>query len=322
MVRRSPELVNVLRRILDAYGSGDTETIRALNAETDALLLIGTDGREWLHGFEGFAVAAAQAANVEPYVPEYRSVEAWEEGTVGWAAADLSVEHIPGVSTDYRVTAVFNLERGVWRVVQWHVSVPDSQGIAHSQDLPTSIQDLLGQLDEDMERSLRSRFNTDSVTVLFSDIEESTALASRTGDAVWSEMVRQHFSDVDSIAETHGGSVVKTLGDGVMLVFDRADDSVRAARAIQRSVAKHTRGFRVRIGINTGDALAIDGDFFGQAVTVAARVAGAATGSQTLVTEATKGRIERTDEFAFGDPIVLQLKGIPHPTIAYLLEGT
>ena len=319
MARRSAELVNVFRRILDAYGAGDADTIRALHAETDALLLIGTDAREWLYGFEAFEVAAAQAVEDEAYTIDYRRVEAWEEGTVGWAAADVSVAHTPGVPTDHRVTAVFHLERGIWRVVQWHNSVPDSQSIAHVQGLPTSLHDLLGRLDEDLERSLRSRFSTDTVSLLFSDIEESTSLASRAGDTVWSDIVRRHFSDVGTIAETHSGSVVKTLGDGLMLVFERAADSVRAARAIQHAASKQAQPFRVRIGINTGEALAIDGDFFGQAVTVAARVAGAASGNQTLVTEATKNSIGEVDGMVFGDPIVLQLKGIAHPTTAYSL---
>ncbi|MDX1448633.1 MAG: adenylate/guanylate cyclase domain-containing protein [Acidimicrobiia bacterium] len=320
MARRSPELVNVLRRILEAYASGDSDTVRALNAESDALLLIGTDAREWLYGFEAFEVAAAQAADVQPYVPVFRRVEAWEEGTVGWGAADLSAEHAPGISTDYRVTAVFQLERGVWRVVQWHVSVPDTEGIARAQVLPTSLQDLLGRLDADLERSLRSRFSTETVTVLFSDIEDSTALAVRSGDAVWSEMVQSHFSDVQSIAETHNGSVVKTLGDGVMLVFEQAVESVRAARSIQDSVRRRPSPFRVRIGINTGEALAIDGDFFGEAVTIAARVASAASGGETLVTEGTRSHIRNADEATFGDPTVLHLKGIAHPTTVYAVD--
>lgn len=322
MARRSPELVNVLRRILEAYGRCDVDTVQALHAETDSLLLIGSDGREWLHGFEAFAVATAQTRAYEPYRLEFRRMEAWDEGVVGWAAADLTAEHTPGVWTDYRVTAVFRLDRGVWRVVQWHNSVPDDDGVARDQELPTSLNDLVGQLDDDLERSLRARFSTDVVNVLFSDIVDSTTLAAEVGDAAWSDIVRRHFVDVASIAEIHGGSVVKTLGDGVMLVFESAAGAVRSARAIQDSVDKGSgTPFRVRIGVNSGEALAIDGDYFGQPVTVAARVAGAAASGQTLVTDATRKLLDAADGFAFGDPIVLALKGISgkstvHPLVA------
>lgn len=141
---------------------------------------------------------------------------------------------------------------------------------------------------------------------------------------MWGDAVQRHFGEVHRIANAHGGIVIKTLGDGAMLAFDSARDAARSAVAIQRSVARqHTvEPFKVRVGVHSGDAMHVDGDYLGQTVNKTARIAAAADGGQVLVSDVVRGLVDQTPGLAYGDPIALELKGIPGTHTAYpLLEA-
>jgi len=160
------------------------------------------------------------------------------------------------------------------------------------------------------------------VTLLFSDIEESTRRGVEFGDAVWGDVVQRHFGELHHVANAQGGIVVKTMGDGAMLAFESARDAARSAVEIQRSVARQESAgpFKVRVGVHTGDAMHTDGDYFGQMVNKTARIAACAAGGQVLVSDVVRGLADRTPGLVFGDPVVLRLKGIPGTHTAYPLE--
>ena len=108
-----------------------------------------------------------------------------------------------------------------------------------------------------------------SSTFLFTDIEGSTRLWSRAGDAM-PEMLQRHETLLRRTIEARGGHVFKSVGDGVCAVFPEAPDAIRAAVEAQRQLlAEAWEGFeqhdriRVRIAVHTGDAEARDGDYFG-----------------------------------------------------------
>ena len=320
MVRKSTELAAVMRRLLAAFEDRDSETVRGLISQSDDTLVIGSDAREWLYGVEAYEVTARQVAETPPYRFTAHRLDAYEEGTVGWVAADTTVE-FNGQTSSFRVTAVFALEAGVWRVVQWHASVPAPIHGLSGWEPPTSLADVMGTDSHALEQLLRAQYRTATVTFLFSDIEESTSLASRTGDFVWADVVQRHFAEVRRIAEAHSGSVVKTLGDGVMLAFDSARDAVRAAADIQQSVSDD-RGERiqVRIGVHCGDAVRLDDDYSGQTVTTTARLSDAASRGEVLVSGVVRDLVAQSPEFTFGDAFELELKGIPELVRAHALE--
>lgn len=306
-----------------AFESRDTATARSLIAQSDDTLIVGSDAREWLYGVEAYEVFAAQVEETPEFRMTIHRLDAHEEGSIGWAAADTTAAFANGRSANFRLTAVFRLEEGVWRVVQWHASVPQPSVETLGAELTTSLSQLLEALDDDLHNALRARFKTTTVTLLFSDIEESTNRAEEVGDVIWGDAVRRHFHEVHRIANAHGGIVIKTLGDGAMLAFDSARDAARSAVAIQRSVAKqHTvEPFKVRVGVHSGDAMHIDGDYLGQTVNKTARIAAAADGGQVLVSDVVRGLVDETPGLAYGDPIILELKGIPGTHTAYpLLE--
>ena len=137
---------------------------------------------------------------------------------------------------------------------------------------------------------------TGTVTFLFTDIEGSTALWDQRAEAMRDALAR-HDALLHQTIAAHRGSVVKTLGDGLVAVFDAASDAlaacVEAQRALQRATARrdgdHASGvaIRVRMGLHTGEAESRNGDYFGTALNVAARVMTAAHGEQILVSLAT-----------------------------------
>ncbi len=118
-------------------------------------------------------------------------------------------------------------------------------------------------------------------TILFTDLESSTALTQRLGDEGAQALLRGHNDAVRAALEAHDGREVKHTGDGIMASFPSAVSAVQAALAMQRDLAGGE--VRVRIGLNAGEPIAEDDDFFGTAVQLAARITDRAEPGQVLV---------------------------------------
>jgi class 3 adenylate cyclase len=160
--------------------------------------------------------------------------------------------------------------------------------------------------------SIKSHVADDgTVTLLFSDIESSTAINERIGDEAWMDEVRGHTKLVQGLVERHRGKVVKSQGDGFMIVFRAAAHGLSFAVDLQRALDEAPTGdepLRVRVGIHRGEAISEDGDFFGSTVAYAARVASQASGGEILVSSAV---VEAAgDGFTFSPPRSVELKGI------------
>jgi eukaryotic-like serine/threonine-protein kinase len=159
-----------------------------------------------------------------------------------------------------------------------------------------------------------------TVTILFSDIENSTLMTERLGDERWLEVLRAHNRIFRAHLQAHGGYEVKNQGDGFMLVFPDPSDAVECAVAIQRELAQQeladTERVRVRMGLHAGEAIREEGDFFGRSVILAARIAAQARGGEVLVSSSLKERCGSPAEdavrcdFSFEDGRELELKGL------------
>ncbi len=108
-------------------------------------------------------------------------------------------------------------------------------------------------------------------TVAFTDLESYTAKVSRTDREGLRKLLAEHEQLVTPIVERNGGRVVKNLGDSFMVLFVSATEALRAALEIQQMV-NGTGGIILRIGMTSGDVEEIEGDAFGEAVNLAARV--------------------------------------------------
>ena len=156
-----------------------------------------------------------------------------------------------------------------------------------------------------------------TVTVLFTDLEGSTDLATRRGDEAAQEVLRAQRQLVRRQVESHSGHEVKSTGDGFMVAFTSARRALACAVEIQRALEEHNRRqlpdqqLRVRIGLNTGEAIREESDLFGAAVNAAARVAAKAKGGQILVSELVKDLVGLDIDVPLADRGRFRLKGFP-----------
>ena len=156
-----------------------------------------------------------------------------------------------------------------------------------------------------------------TVTILFSDIEGSTAANERLGDRRWLEVLRAHNRIVRREVAAQRGFEVKCQGDGFMIAFGSARRAALCAVGVQRALgarrAHPEEPVRVRIGLHTGEVVKEAEDFFGTNVTLAARIAAAADGGEILVSGLLKDLLESSGEVDFGPPREVELKGISGP---------
>jgi len=161
-----------------------------------------------------------------------------------------------------------------------------------------------------------------TVTIMFSDIEGSTALSEQLGDERWLKLLRRHNALIRRQLAAHRGFEVKSQGDGFMVAFGSARSALRCAIAIQRDLAaRHDQSgsqvLRVRIGLHTGEVIREQQDFFGHTVILAARIGAKANGGQILVSALLRGLVAGSHEFQFGEAREEQLKGLRDPRRVY-----
>jgi class 3 adenylate cyclase len=154
-----------------------------------------------------------------------------------------------------------------------------------------------------------------TLTIVFTDIENSTEISTSLGDRTWFELLSRHNTLVREQVRANHGVEVKARGDGFMLVFDSTKRALQAMIAAQREVDRAFAGsdpeLRIRIGAHTGEAISDEsGDMFGYHVNLAARIADQASGGEILVSELLKQIGDARGEFHFGDPRQVQLKGL------------
>jgi class 3 adenylate cyclase len=163
------------------------------------------------------------------------------------------------------------------------------------------------------ERSLAGSL----VTILFTDVEGSTALTQRLGDAKAREVLREHERITREALAAHGGSEVKTLGDGFMASFGSAARALECAAAIQQAFVEQP--VKVRIGLNAGEPIAEGEDLFGTAVILAARIAAQAQGGEIFVSNVVRELVAGRG-FLFSDQGERALRGFEDPVRVYELS--
>ncbi|HEX7248167.1 MAG TPA: adenylate/guanylate cyclase domain-containing protein [Actinomycetota bacterium] len=145
-------------------------------------------------------------------------------------------------------------------------------------------------------------------TVLFTDIVDSTARSAAIGDAAWAALRQQHDDVVRQALADHGGTEVKTMGDGFLATFDGPARGVECAVRIVREV--RALGIEIRTGLHTGEIARERGDISGIGVVIAARIASSAAPSELLVSQTVKDLVAGSG-LAFEDAGEHELKGVP-----------
>jgi class 3 adenylate cyclase/tetratricopeptide (TPR) repeat protein len=162
------------------------------------------------------------------------------------------------------------------------------------------------------------------VTLLFTDLVGSTELLERLGDDEAERLRREHFRLLRDAITANGGREVKSLGDGLMVVFEGATNALSCAMAMQRAVHRYAQRsgvtLGVRIGIEAGEPMHEGDDFFGTPVVVAKRLCDAAAGGGILVSELLRGLVGTRGGFALREVGPLELHGLEEPVRAWQLE--
>ena len=306
-MERSPEIEAIVRRWAKAREAGDVELADSFFSRSDHLMSIGSDENEWTFGAEMFVMTAAHIPETPTEKMELLQLHAFEHGEVGWAAMEQRRTSPSGRPGIFRQTFVFVLEMGAWKIVHNHFSAPVSNLDAFGADLTNTLSDLVDSVVAEPQVAAAV---TGTATLVFTDLVDSTPLSIQLGEKKWSETITSHFDAVQSMVESEGGIVVKTLGDGGMYAFDSGAAALRAAAGIQRIVAAMSDPeLQVRIGVHTGDVVQTEGDFLGSTVAKAARVAAAAQGGEIMVSSSTAGMVT-SNEFDFELPKSVELKGL------------
>ena len=135
--------------------------------------------------------------------------------------------------------------------------------------------------------------------------------------------LREHRAVTDALVAKHGGRIVKTTGDGVLLEFPSVVDAVECAVAVQTVMAERNEGvpqdrrMLFRIGINLGDILIEGDDILGDGVNVAARLEGIAEPGGICISSSAYDQVRGKVAVEFTDLGEQTLKNIARPIRAY-----
>ena len=143
-------------------------------------------------------------------------------------------------------------------------------------------------------------------TLLFTDLVDSTVIASQLGDVAWRELLSRHYEAVRAQMERFGGREVKTTGDGLLATFAGPAQALHCAAAICR--AANREGLHLRAGVHVGEIELVGPDVRGVAVHEAARIMAKAGEDEILVSEITR-TLALTSGLVFQDRGRHTLKG-------------
>jgi DNA-binding NarL/FixJ family response regulator/class 3 adenylate cyclase len=154
-----------------------------------------------------------------------------------------------------------------------------------------------------------------TVTVLFADVEGSTALLERLGQARWMEGLSEYEAVLTTTIARHGGTLVKALGDGHLLAFPSARAALRCGIDVQRALPLDSApDLRVRMGMHTGEPAVREDDLHGRTVVKASRIADLARGGEILVSSVVRELVDADEDLGeelwFEEVREVELRGL------------
>ena len=168
-------------------------------------------------------------------------------------------------------------------------------------------------------------------TVLFADLRGSTGLFETLGNAEAAGVITRCVSAIATPVGAQGGRVVKTLGDGLMALFDAPSQAVRAAAKMQESLDAATRraarraspapDLHLQVAIARGEVVEAQGDAYGDAINVAARLLDHAGDHEVLVTDEVVSGLTRSERTRFRSLDRLVLRGRIEPVLVHVAGG-
>ena len=168
--------------------------------------------------------------------------------------------------------------------------------------------------------------HSENVTILFTDLVGSTELASELAPEVADELRRAHFAVLRKAIASCGGTEVKNLGDGLMVLLPTASAGLSCAVHMQQDVDLDNRSSEqrlgLRVGISCGESTREGDDYFGDPVIEAARLCARAVGGQILASELVRAMAGRRAPYPFRALGPIELKGLSEPLETFEVEWT
>jgi class 3 adenylate cyclase len=201
----------------------------------------------------------------------------------------------------------------------------ESHGLIPNEIIPVSEGAVLQFLGEVRNPADESEVTSASRTILFTDIEGSTALAEKLDSAAFMELLDEHDLIVRRALAASRGREIKHTGDGIMASFDEVSDALECALAIREGFrarnATSSTPLSVRIGLAAGEPVDRDGDLFGPTVNLASRLCAASDPDSVLVSEDVH-ELGSSRGFAFTEVDQRSLKGFADPVRAFEFHGS
>ncbi len=167
--------------------------------------------------------------------------------------------------------------------------------------------------------------------ILFADLRGSTALYLKLGNTEAATVVTHSLAMLGQIIARAGGRVVKTLGDGLMAVFEDAERAVESAASLHESLDRiapvgeglpvRAAAIKLKVAIAWGEMVEVDGDCFGDAVNVAARLLDLAGDNETLTTAQLLRELPSDQHERFRSIDKLHLRGRKEPVAVLRMES-
>jgi adenylate cyclase len=240
-------------------------------------------------GVQGSQMLSA-VANAPERIDFHADALGWKNEVVdiGLAPTLRLINH-----TDF--TQTFQLERTVW-----------SDQAATAADV-TTLQVFRDLFSSDVLR-VGEEISVGSMTLMFTDLRNSTKLYREIGDATAFGRVRDHFDILEQAVAAEGGSVVKTMGDSVMAAFREPASALRAIWNVQKEIAQRgSPPLFIKVGIHHGPCIVVNLndrlDYFGSTVNVAARLSHFSVGGELILSEAIRNDPEVTEFLAKNAPL-------------------
>ncbi len=166
---------------------------------------------------------------------------------------------------------------------------------------------------------------TRHLTVLLTDIKGFTNKTAHKSRAEIAAMLSEHSDVVRPVLEARGGKLIKSIGDAFLMTFESPTNAVLAGMAVQAKLAERNKDLppekriEIRVAVNAGEVNVIEGDIFGDAVNITARVEAIAEVGQVYFTEAVYLAMNKS-EVPSSEVGLVQLKGIPEKIRVYKIR--
>jgi class 3 adenylate cyclase len=160
-----------------------------------------------------------------------------------------------------------------------------------------------------------------SPTFVFADLVGYTSLTEESGDQAAADVAREFRRAMSVLSRQHGACHVKSMGDGAMIWVPDAGSAVRLAQRTLTEVGLRPDLLPVRVGAHSGPAVMHDGDWYGSAVNVAARLADVAEPNEAIVSDVTQSFADHGARTALCCRDEVGLRGVPRPIAVWRMTA-